>query len=173
MKKCLKCTKPAVLHITDIQEGEVHELHLCESCAQEYMFQQHETQDDDEDTSFLSDSEGSSSDELRQLDKLACPQCETTFKTFRKEGRLGCPYCYDAFYSELLPLLENIQDTPLAKHVGKFPKRTPHGSRERYQLIQLRNHLRLAIDEENYEMAAELRDEIQQIEQSIEDDETH
>ena len=37
MKKCRRCSKPATLHITEMREDEVHELHLCETCYQEYL----------------------------------------------------------------------------------------------------------------------------------------
>jgi protein arginine kinase activator len=61
-----------------------------------------------------------------------------------------------------LPLLENIHgDT---HHCGKFPKRVPDDSQKRYQLIKLRNDLRLAVAEESYEEAARLRDQIQDME---------
>ncbi len=37
MRKCSRCSKPATLHITELKEGDVHALHLCEACAHEYM----------------------------------------------------------------------------------------------------------------------------------------
>jgi protein arginine kinase activator len=59
-------------------------------------------------------------------------------------------------------LLENIHgDT---HHCGKFPKRAPDDSQKRYQLIKLRNDLRLAVAEESYEEAARLRDQIHELE---------
>ena len=62
----------------------------------------------------------------------------------------------------LLPLLENIHGE--THHCGKFPKRAPDESQKRYQLIKLRNDLRLAVAEESYEEAARLRDQIQELE---------
>lgn len=163
MKKCGRCSKPAVLHITELHHGEVQALHLCESCAKEYLthseaggsspakapagkgFEQAEVQD--------------------EADQRACPNCGITFKEFRSQGRLGCPHDYIAFRDELLTLLEKIHSA--TQHVGKVPKRAPRASQHQYRLIRLRNELRAAIDEEMYERAARLRDEIQQLEAEL------
>jgi len=97
-----------------------------------------------------------------ELEKLVCPTCKLTFRDFRSAGRLGCAHCYIAFREELVPLLENIHGE--THHCGKFPKRAPDDSQKRYQLIKLRNDLRLAVVEESYEEAARLRDRIQELE---------
>ena len=54
-------------------------------------------------------------------DKQVCPVCQITFLEFRNSGRLGCPYDYEVFRDELMPLLENIHDE--TRHSGKVPKR--------------------------------------------------
>ncbi|MFN8855015.1 MAG: UvrB/UvrC motif-containing protein, partial [Planctomycetaceae bacterium] len=79
--------------------------------------------------------------------------------------RLGCSDCYTAFREELLPLLENIHGD--IQHVGKAPRRAPLDSRRRQDLIRLRSELKTAISEESYERAAELRDQIQQLERDL------
>jgi protein arginine kinase activator len=97
---------------------------------------------------------------------LVCPNCGITFREFRSQGRLGCPHDYIAFAKELKPLLENIHNE--TQHTGKFPKRAPHASQLQYKLIKLRSELRSAIDEEEYETAARIRDEIQSLEKEFE-----
>lgn len=160
MKKCRQCAKPATLHITEIRDGEVHALHLCESCAQDYL-----NQSDNggaPDTSELGKLADVSEQELDALDHLVCPNCGISFREFRAQGRLGCPHDYLAFEDELTPLLENIHGA--TQHCGKYPKRAPDSSQRQYELIKLRNDLRVAIEEENYEEAAQIRDRIQSME---------
>lgn len=165
MKKCRRCSKPATLHITELGEGDVHEIHLCETCAQEYLSHP-ETNESVDDAEVLAHklSEATGIDDLEELDHLVCPNCGITFREFRSQGRLGCAHDYIAFEDELMPLLENIHgDT---QHVGKFPKRAPDTSQRQYQLIKLRSELRTAVEDENYEQAASLRDEIHNLEES-------
>jgi protein arginine kinase activator len=157
MKKCGRCSKPAVLHITELQHGDVQALHLCEGCAKEYLSQSPTAA-----TEEGAVAEAESSEELDELDQRVCPSCGITFKEFRAQGRLGCPHDYIAFEDELLPLLENIHGE--TEHCGKIPKRAPDSSQQQFRLIKLRSDLRSAVDEERYEDAARLRDEIRQVE---------
>lgn len=158
-KKCSRCSKLATLHITELKDGDVHALHLCESCAKEYLSTVEVGHPSDEPEELFKQHLESAIDDLEDVDQAACPNCEITFKEFRTQGRLGCPQCYEAFSAELMPLLENIHgDT---QHTGKFPKRAPEASRRQHELIRLRNQLRNAVESESYEEAARLRDEIQ------------
>lgn len=162
MKKCSRCSKPATLHITELKDGDVQALHLCESCAKDYLSSVDVGQTPEEPEELFKSQLESSFDDLEDVDQAVCPNCEITFKEFRSQGRLGCPQCYEAFADELLPLLENIHgDT---QHTGKFPKRAPEASRRQHELIRLRNQLRSAVEAESYEEAARLRDEIQRVE---------
>ena len=63
-----------------------------------------------------------------------------SFQEFRNTGRLGCPYDYEVFRDELMPLLENIHEE--TRHSGKVPKRAPRNSQQQTTLIQLRNDLK-------------------------------
>lgn len=152
------------MHITELLKGEVHELHLCEECFQTHM-QNPEGVEGSLAAGGMIKAPALGEAELEALERLVCPTCKMTYREFRNQGRLGCAHCYIAFREELLPLLENIHgDT---HHCGKFPKRVPDDSQKRYQLIKLRNDLRLAVAEESYEEAARLRDQIQELEGRI------
>ena len=94
-----------------------------------------------------------------------CPNCGISFSEFRESGRFGCPQDYSEFMSELIPLLENIHEE--VEHKGKRPRSAIVGTKEQGRLIQLRNEQRSAIDEEDYEAAARLRDEIAMLESSL------
>lgn len=157
MKKCRRCSKPATLHITEIRKGEVQQLHLCETCAQKYLAQGN--QDDDESGSGLN------VEDLETADEMACPHCGITFRQFRSQGRLGCPHDYEVFETELNQLLENIHDG--IQHCGKVPQQTGEANQDRFRLIKLRSELQVAVKDEAYEKAAALRDEIQQIENRL------
>lgn len=158
MKKCGRCSKPAVLHITEIREGEVQALHLCETCAKEYLSHS----EAGEPTSADVEESKEAAEVADEADQQVCPNCGITFKEFRSQGRLGCPHDYVVFQEALTPLLENIHGE--TQHVGKAPKRAPHASQRQFKLIRLRNQLRTAIEEEDYELAAKLRDQIQSVE---------
>jgi protein arginine kinase activator len=168
MRKCSRCSKPATLHITELKGGDVHALHLCESCAHEYLTHVDVGQADDEAEEFLKPPKPGE-EESDEVSQLVCPGCGISFKEFRAQGRLGCPQCYVVFETELLPLLENIHGE--TQHTGKVPRRAPAASRRQYELIRLRNQLRSAVEAESYEDAARLRDEIQKLDSSLADHE--
>lgn len=170
MKKCSRCSKSATLHITEIREGVVDVLHLCEGCAHEYLSTNPEPQQSAAVDEGLSSKIKAAAGErdLSELDQLTCPNCGITFREFRNQGRLGCPHDYIAFHDELMPLLDNIHGE--TQHTGKLPKRAPYDSRRQNRLIKLRSNLREAVDQENYENAARLRDEIQTLEVELEAD---
>lgn len=161
MKPCSVCSKPAVYHVTLLKNGDVNELHLCETHFHDYM----QKPDNEESTesfieSLLPESE---MDERRQQDEeLVCPNCGITYREFRERGRFGCPYDYEAFRERLVPLLTNIHNA--TQHTGKVPRRAPMTSENQLKLIQLRRELSVAIDQEDYEEAARLRDEIRTLE---------
>lgn len=166
MKKCRRCSKPATLHITEIRKGEATEVHLCESCAKDYL-QQADTNDDSS-SEFEFDKLEDASEALDDAEDPVCPNCGITFREFRKQGRLGCPHDYVAFRNELLPLLENIHGQ--TQHVGKTPRQvavSPQRQDLQHQLVRLKSQLKAAIDEEKYESAAKLRDEIHSLESQL------
>jgi len=163
--KCQQCDKPATFHITELTGGKPQELHLCEDHARQYL-----TASSSEPTAVGSMAAvlanqmaiGQTAEELAQLDQQACPVCGISFYEFRSQGRLGCPHDYVCFQAQLEPLIMNIHGE--SEHVGKRPQRPVGGSEKRTQLIRLRREMKEAIDEEHYERASELRDEIQRIE---------
>jgi protein arginine kinase activator len=159
MKKCRRCTKPATLHITEIKEGEGRTLHLCENCAQEYLSQVNAGDAADDDSAFAKGEfpEGAGAE---SGDEMACPECGITFKKFRSQGRLGCPHDYVAFRERLVPLLESIHGA--TQHVGKAPQRRPAAPRQQHELARLRSELKSAVEAEDYEQAARLRDTIKE-----------
>jgi protein arginine kinase activator len=165
--KCQKCDRPATFHITDLIDGEPNELHLCEECAQAFL-QPSSSPEGAEMLPAMAGllaqhlAVGETAEELERLDTRACPVCGITFLQFRKQGRLGCPHDYVFFEKEMEPLLLSIHDQ--THHIGKSPKRCPHGADQQTQLIRLRREMKEAVAAEEYEKASHLRDEIRGIE---------
>lgn len=166
--KCQKCDKPATFHITDLVDGETNELHLCEQCAQSFLAPQSSVAEEvmPAMAGLLAQqlAVGETAEELARLDKQVCPVCGISFREFRKQGRLGCPYDYTCFAEELGPLLMNIHDD--THHVGKIPKGYGANAQQQTQLIRLRREMKEAVAAEDYERASTLRDEIRSIESS-------
>ncbi len=165
--KCQHCEKPATFHITELTGSDVQELHLCEDHARDYLSPAGEEKEPA--SSGLGGALakqlklGQTAEELARLDQRACPVCGITFYEFRNEGRLGCPHDYICFDAELEPLIVNIHGA--TKHAGKHPRRTDGDSDWQTKLIRLRRELKEAVDEERYERASALRDEIRKIEE--------
>jgi protein arginine kinase activator len=163
--KCQQCDKPATFHITELTGGKPQELHLCEEHARQYLTASSEEPTGTSGMAAMLAQQmvlGQTAEELAQLDQQACPVCGITFYEFRSQGRLGCPHDYVCFQTQLGPLIANIHGE--SEHVGKRPHRPGGGSEKRTQLIRLRREMKEAIDEERYERASSLRDEIQRIE---------
>ncbi|HBI46237.1 MAG TPA: hypothetical protein DDY78_25795 [Planctomycetales bacterium] len=157
--KCQKCAKAATLHITEILgEEQIEELHLCEECAQKYLYEPHQNQ-----AGGKGSSHGEEGDEPSVLNRQ-CDVCGVKFVDFRNSGRLGCPHDYEVFRDELIPLLENIHGE--TKHCGKTPRRLPQNKQTQSDLIHLRKQLLQAVTKEAYEEAGRLRDQIRRLEES-------
>jgi protein arginine kinase activator len=166
VKKCLRCTKQATLHITELKAGKSVSLHLCETCAQEYLNTVEVGGIPDEfGAPYAGGPKDDFEEDLPEAGVKSCPHCGITFKQFRSQGRLGCPRDYEVFHTELVPLLESIHGE--TQHVGKFPPKVSENSRRQHELIRLRNELKSAVDEEQYEIAAKVRDQIQMIEAEL------
>jgi len=167
--KCQQCERPATFHITELTGGKPQELHLCEDHAREYLSQSsHEPAGMSSVAAALAQHMaknlpvGQTAEELAELDQQSCPVCGITFYDFRSQGRLGCAHDYVCFRAQLEPLILNIHGE--TEHAGKSPRRSPKGSEGRTQLIRMRREMKNAIEEEDYERASRLRDEIQRTE---------
>ncbi len=164
--KCKFCEKPATFHITELTGPELQELHLCEEHARQYLAPpESETPmsaDDLAGTLAQQLKVSQTAEDLARLDQQVCPVCGITFYEFRNEGRLGCPHDYLCFDSELEPLIVNIHGA--TEHVGKRPTRCHGDSDWQTDLIRLRRELKDAVEQERYEQASQLRDEIRRIE---------
>jgi len=144
--------KLATLQITEVlAENNIEEFHLCEDCAQHYLY-----------VTAPKKKQPGNVRELADSTEKFCEHCGTKFVDFRNSGRLGCPHDYLAFQAELLPLLESIHSS--TRHAGKTPRR-PSRQFFAQELVRLRKDLQTAVVSEAYEEAARLRDRIRKIEE--------
>jgi len=146
------------MHITEVLgEDQFEEHHLCEECAQKYLYEPPKKAGSKPDVVV-----GDEGEEVGALNRKECPVCGIKFVEFRNSGRLGCPHDYQEFRDELVPLLENIHGE--TRHAGKTPRRLPQTRQAQSELIQLRKQLQQAVTREAYEEAAQIRDRIRQLE---------
>ena len=95
-----------------------------------------------------------------------CPICGMSWADFKHAGVMGCGHDYDQFAGKLLPLLKRAQEGA-TQHVGKVPARqkTPDTDRQ-VTTLRLRRELQKAVEAENYEQAAQLRDKLRTLEKN-------
>ena len=90
-----------------------------------------------------------------------CPTCGFTMESLKRVGRLGCSKCYDTFGDEIAQRLPSLHKG--ISHTGYFPAGLVKLHRLKSELEELSIRLDEAIEEERYEEAASLRDEIQEL----------
>lgn len=165
---CDICGKnPATVHLTEIIDNQMNELHLCEGCAHQKSAQMEQQFGLSDLLAGLSDF-GKQVKEREESISAKCPNCGITYNDFKKMGRLGCGQCYTSFKKYLGPLLKKIHGSNL--HLGKSPFKAASGkvSRKKLDLDDLRKLLQKAIETEAFEDAARLRDQIKQLEKKQE-----
>ncbi|KHO61949.1 hypothetical protein THYS13_24220 [Thermoanaerobacter sp. YS13] len=167
---CDKCKiRPATVHYTKIVNGVKTEMHLCDQCAAEEGILNAEVFSTFTPFSVQNLLSGLM-DFLPGIDEftkkpLKCSHCGMTYEDFKKIGRLGCSFCYDAFAEELNPLMRRIHGS--TEHRGKIPKKAGGKMRVKREIEELKLQLEKAIKEEAYEKAAELRDKIRELEKEL------
>lgn len=161
--QCQICQKnEATIHLTEIIEGLRSEMHICEQCAQEQGIAVKSQIPLNELLSGLLASAPSDDEMLGDSEKkTSCPHCGFTLEQFRKEAVLGCPYDYEIFEKPLLPLIEKAHNGQ-SVHCGKVPSKASTDTKKQIELLNLRQQLEAAVQAEDYELAAELRDKINQ-----------
>lgn len=166
VKKCHICGKRASISLTQIINGQVSELALCESCAKEKGIFDPQTLTFAEkffpedikakvdkivrELAGMKQGEVAETAETEQRDLLVrCPVCQFSLSAHRKTGRLGCPACYTVFAREL------------AQESGAIDSSDTNSPED--ERTELERELQQAVEREDYESAARLRDRIRQL----------
>lgn len=165
---CEECDKnQATVHMKKIINNHVNESHLCEECAKKsnsFNF----------DTSFsiqnflagLLDSSYDGPVKIEQVKALTCDKCGLAYGKFRQTGKFGCSNCYDSFRDKLVPLFRKIHGHDI--HVGKVPKKAGILVGTKRTIEKLKKELDSAVSKEEFEKAAQLRDEIKNLQLNLE-----
>ena len=160
---CDNCgKKEAIIAYTKMDGSETEIIHLCAECAEKKMR---------EDLSFNNAVTGKMESFLKEIFKLTgnfenknlskkCKYCGSTFKDLEDEN-LGCSHCYDEFKDEINSMIKNLRN--YSRYIGKIPKSAGDEVVDKRELYDLQNQLAVAIGLENYEEAAQIRDEIKKL----------
>ncbi len=165
--KCQSCqVAEATIHVKEVKNDKITELHLCEKCAREKGFH-----------SMVEKGKLSIAGQLvwmaenlypegaPKVGTVQCSQCGLKYSDFLKTGRLGCPICYEDFGAQLRPILRRVHGS--VRHVGKAPGKEGHQFERRRQIQALHEELERAVEREEYEKAAQIRDKIRAMEEAV------
>jgi len=167
LMKCDNCKQnQATVHLTEIRNGKKLEKHLCEQCAaqQEGIPVKSHTPINELLTNFVLAHSG----QMAKEQAAACENCGVTWAEFRQTGLLGCEQDYTVFEKDLMPLIQRAHDNA-NHHTGKVPTRrggTGVPAKRQVDLARLRKELARAVELEDYERAAKLRDQIREAEEA-------
>jgi len=163
--KCECChEKEATIHLTQVIDGHAKKLNLCQECALENGIDLNSPISITDVLLGLGAQLPSTSPAATEFD-LSCSRCQMTRAEFKKRARLGCPECYNAFMGELSALTKAMHHSN--QHVGKIPARQGNQARITAQIAALQKDIETAIAKEQYEVAANLRDKIRALKNSI------
>lgn len=161
---CQACKeRTATIHLTELADGQRCETHLCQQCAesQGLTIKSQIPLNELLNTLLSAGPQAADSSGPQALQsEHPCPDCGMTLKQFSKESLLGCPHDYEEFENELTPLIEQTQNGK-TQHVGKVPTRVPAQQQKDIALKNLQRQLAAAVKNEDYETAAQLRDQIE------------
>ncbi len=155
---------PAVVHLTQVVDNKTINSHLCEKCAAKKGVSAPAPSGSKPLVDFLAGMAGEEPVAIAEDSREgACPFCGLSPSEFKELGRLGCPQCYTSFEPSLRSLLRRIHGG--TQHVGKVYLPPDPSDRQREERLEgLRKKLRRAVEAEDFERAAELRDEIRSME---------
>lgn len=162
---CDICNKnEATNHIKKIVNDKITQLHLCSECAAKHgygdMFGALSMNFNNFFGSMFDFPMMSQS--LKKEAETVCPFCGQKFSDIVKSGKIGCAECYDVFCDKIMPNIRSIHgDT---SHVGKIPVSAGKEAHKKSEIENLKRSLQEAVDAQEYEKAAELRDKIKKLE---------
>lgn len=159
---CEMCKKnEATVRYTEVVNKKIIKMNLCEECAKKKGVTIQSPFTIADLLSGLADLGLRAEEDLKKV----CPGCGLSYIDFRKTGRLGCDSCYKAFEKSLQGLLETIHRS--TTHVGKVPSRARMEINELTMLKDLEAKLCAAVEKEEFEEAASIRDKLQALKKDV------
>lgn len=154
---CQNCgQREATINITQIVNNKKTRIHLCQQCAQQSghsdpVFALHKLL-----TGMVDWEPGAAAR------AASCPGCGLTETELRQAGRFGCQECYKTWGALVDTILSRVHGR--TEHTGKIPYSAGQHIKNQRRLSDLRKQLARAVEEERFEEAARLRDEIKALE---------
>ena len=171
---CQNCNQnEATTHIKRVVNGEAEEHHLCAECAKKLGYDHFLDDFSLSIPNFFSSFFHDTMPALKGAGAAHCETCGSSFEDIVRSGMVGCADCYDKFFDRLLPSIQRIHGR--ARHAGKTPHYTvvPDEKGEQappektqtaeQQIAALQQEMQKAIDSQNFEQAAVLRDKIKEL----------
>ncbi len=159
---CQNCGKyEATTHVKRIVNGESAEAHLCNDCAKALGYNDVFGGFGNTFGDLLGSFFGEPQVSAISSKTIRCEKCGNTFNDIVNSGKIGCADCYVTFYDKLLPSLQRIHGK--TRHEGKNPTIIKAEVTNVNPIEDLEEQLRIAIDEQNFEKAAQLRDKINEL----------
>lgn len=168
---CEKCKKnEAKINLVKIVNGEKQQIWLCEECAKNissipflssipdgagFPFQEILN-------GLLTGADNANPKMKEDKIKPVCPTCGLTYDEFKKTKKVGCSDCYIVFKDSIRAIIKSIHGEKI--HKGRIPGKAHKEFCQRDKLKNLKQQLQILIEEEEYEKAAIIRDEIREIE---------
>ena len=163
--KCENCNeKNATFFFERSINGEKYTYRLCRTCAEELGLITKGKIAIEESFSPLFSSHSHTIDEIFGLPTgggvktKKCEGCGATWQEISKSGKAGCALCYGTFATDLERSIRSIHGN--VTHVGHRPTNRRAPTKRDTLVTDLKKALRVAIESENFEEAARLRDEI-------------
>ncbi len=149
---CTHCNQPCTVFVTLVAGGKADTYGLCPTCPQLALLAP--------ETTLPSLSLGLKLSVPTPAGRGRCPSCGFRWEDFERTQRIGCPTCYETHQAHLNPTLSRIQ--PGVQHIGRRPQ--PTLEEKKAQLEQFKSQLKSAVQSEDFEGAAGLRDQIARLE---------
>lgn len=163
---CTSCkAKQATVFYKETVNGKTKELALCPECAAKLGIGAMATGFFEEDplaSFFNSVLVNPHRTPSMVREEKRCEKCGMRFSQIAKAGKLGCPACYEAFAEELAPTVRKLHGSVEPR--GRAPRRFGEKHRLEKTLGKLKEDLKKAIEKQEFEVAAKLRDEIRELE---------
>lgn len=163
--QCQRCKEQtATIHLTEISNGTRQETHLCEVCADHEGLAIKSQIPINELLSTLLATQSSAKEQpvAAAKDEKSCSFCGMTMSEFNKGHLLGCANDYEDLAESLDTVIEKNQGGN-TEHKGKVPANAPEDSKIQVEILNLRRELEDAVESEDYENAAKIRDRIEHL----------
>lgn len=163
---CQSCfEKTATTHIKTMLNGVFKEYMLCPECAKKLGYMNFFEDFGTNFGNFLGNFLDNSTEKNAISQDKKCKLCGSSFRDIVNTGKVGCAHCYEVFYDEIIPSIHKIHGN--TKHIGRMSASENSKSKFVNEVDELKLKLAQAIEKQEFEEAAKLRDKIKGIEKEV------